>query len=80
LVSAAAKECYPSWKEQLKTGGRIVAPISNSIWLFVKKSEKPSTRAKLGAGLVPHRKEVSGAGEFEEFEYPGFVFVPLIEK
>jgi protein-L-isoaspartate(D-aspartate) O-methyltransferase len=58
LVSATAKECYQSWKEQLKVGGRIVTPISNSIWLFVKKSEK----------------------EFEEFEYPGFVFVPLIEK
>ncbi len=25
-------------------------------------SKKPSTRAKLGAGLVPHRNEVSGAG------------------
>ena len=24
--------------------------------------KKPSTRAKLGAGLVPHRNEVSGAG------------------
>jgi protein-L-isoaspartate(D-aspartate) O-methyltransferase len=58
LVSAAAKKCCESWKEQLKVGGRIVTPISNSIWLFIKKSEK----------------------EFEEFEYPGFVFVPLIEK
>jgi len=25
---------------------------------------KPSTRAKLGAGLVPHRNKVSGAGDF----------------
>jgi len=39
-------------------GGRIVAPIGNSIWLFIKKS----------------------ASEFEKFEYPGFVFVPLISK
>ena len=30
-------------------------------WLELK-AEKPSTRAKLGAGLVPHRNEVSGAG------------------
>jgi protein-L-isoaspartate(D-aspartate) O-methyltransferase len=58
LVSATAKECYLTWKEQIKVGGKIVTPIGNSIWLFVKKSEK----------------------NFEEFEYPGFVFVPLIEK
>jgi len=28
----------------------------------VRDFKKPSTRAKLGAGLVPHRNEVSGAG------------------
>jgi len=32
---------------------------------------KPSTRAKLGAGLVPHRNEVSGAGNF---------LIPLAQK
>jgi len=58
LVSAAAEKCFPAWKEQLKVGGRIVTPISSSIWLFIKKSEK----------------------EFEEIEYPGFAFVPLITK
>ena len=58
LVSASAKKCYDAWREQLKVGGRIVTPIGNSIWLFIKKSKE----------------------EFEEFEYPGFVFVPLIEK
>jgi len=58
LVSAQAKKCFQDWKEQLKIGGRIVVPIGNSIWLFIKKSEK----------------------EFEEREFPGFVFVPLIEK
>jgi len=30
--------------------------------LSLLKQGKPSTRAKLGAGLVPHRNEVSGAG------------------
>jgi len=30
--------------------------------LFFPEWEKPSTRAKLGAGPVPHRNEVSGAG------------------
>ncbi len=56
LVSASARECYPAWREQLKIGGRIVVPIYNSIWLFVKKNKE----------------------EFEEREYPGFSFVPLI--
>ncbi len=53
----AARELPKSWKKQLKVGGRIVAPIASSIWLFVKKGEE----------------------EFTEREYPGFVFVPLIE-
>jgi len=39
LVSAAAERCFPSWKEQLKIGGRIVTPIGSSIWIFIKKSE-----------------------------------------
>jgi protein-L-isoaspartate(D-aspartate) O-methyltransferase len=58
LASASAKELPRAWKEQLKIGGRIVTPIGNSIWLFIKKSEDG----------------------FEQIEYPGFVFVPLIEK
>jgi protein-L-isoaspartate(D-aspartate) O-methyltransferase len=39
LAGASAKELPQAWKEQLKIGGRIVAPIEWSIWLFVKKSE-----------------------------------------
>lgn len=39
LASASANELSQSWKKQLKIGGRIVCPIGNSIWLFVKKSE-----------------------------------------
>jgi len=58
LASAEAKELPKEWKEQLKIGGRIVTPIGNSIWLFVKKNNN----------------------EFEEIEYPGFAFVPLITK
>ena len=69
LCSAAVhKEIPPAWKEQLKIGGRIVTPISSSIWLLIKKSP-PSVKATEG-------KE----SEFEEIEYPGFAFVPLIEK
>jgi len=40
LVSASAEEVSQAWKEQLKIGGRIVAPIKNSIWTLIKKSEK----------------------------------------
>lgn len=41
IISAASGDSLPSaWKEQLKIGGRIVAPIKNSIHLFIKKSEK----------------------------------------
>lgn len=59
LASASAQEKIPyAWKQQVKIGGRIVTPVSSSIWLFIKKSEK----------------------EFKEQEYPGFAFVPLIEK
>lgn len=58
LASAKSKELPESWKEQLKTGGRIVCPIDSSIWLFVKKSEN----------------------EFEEKEFPGFAFVPLVSE
>ncbi len=58
LASAAPQKMMPAWQEQLKIGGRLVVPIGNSIWLFIKKT----------------------ATEFEKREYPGFVFVPLVEK
>lgn len=34
-----AREVPRAWKEQLKIGGRIVAPIGSSIWLLIKESE-----------------------------------------
>ncbi|PIQ74764.1 MAG: protein-L-isoaspartate O-methyltransferase [Candidatus Portnoybacteria bacterium CG11_big_fil_rev_8_21_14_0_20_44_10] len=39
LAGASAKELPGAWKEQLKIGGRIVAPIEWSVWFFIKKSE-----------------------------------------
>lgn len=40
LSSAAAqKDIPPWWREQLAVGGRIVAPIDNSILFFTKKSK-----------------------------------------
>ena len=57
IVAASAMTLPKEWKEQLKIGGRLVAPVKESIWLVIRKSER----------------------EFEENEFPGFVFVPLIE-
>lgn len=51
------KDIPLAWKEQLKIGGRIVTPIKNSIFLFIKKENG-----------------------FEKQEFPGFIFVPLIQK
>lgn len=39
LASASAWKIPLAWKEQLKVGGRIVAPVANSIWLFIKRSQ-----------------------------------------
>lgn len=38
LVSAAAKKISQAWKEQLKVGGRLVAPVRNSIIVVDKLS------------------------------------------
>jgi len=59
LAGAAAFGEIPEvWKEQLKIGGRIVAPVGGSIKLYIKKSE----------------------GKWEEKEFPGFSFVPLVKN
>ena len=64
IISAAAgKEIPSAWKEQLKIGGRIVAPVKDVIHLLAKKG--------------PLAGE-AGETEFEESVYPGFAFVPLI--
>jgi len=63
LCSASALELSPAWKEQLKIGGRIVTPMGSSIWLFIKN---PPAGGKKDSFV------------FEEIEYPGFAFVPLI--
>lgn len=64
IIAAASAEKIPeAWKKQLKVHGRIVAPVKNSIWLLIKKSDLPAGRQ---------------GEEFEEQEFPGFIFVPLI--
>lgn len=56
VAASLAGKVPEAWREQLKPGGRIVVPIKNSIWLFVK----------------------IGDNKFEEYEYPGFAFVPFV--
>ncbi|MBI3588868.1 MAG: protein-L-isoaspartate(D-aspartate) O-methyltransferase [Candidatus Liptonbacteria bacterium] len=57
IIAAASAETIPeSWKNQLKVGGRLVAPVKNSIVVLDKISET----------------------QFEEKEYFGFSFVPLV--
>jgi protein-L-isoaspartate(D-aspartate) O-methyltransferase len=56
IVSASAGKIPWPLKEQLKINGRMIIPVSNSIWLVDRKSED----------------------KFEECEFSGFAFVPLI--
>ena len=58
LVSASAKEISNELKKQLKINGKLVIPVSTSIWMIERISKK----------------------EYGEKEYPGFVFVPLINQ
>jgi len=73
LASASAEILPQSWKEQLKIGGRIVTPIGSSIWLFIKKKKE-------GDESSAHLHSAINGFVFEEIEYPGFVFVPLITR
>jgi len=38
IAAASGKEVPEEWLKELKIGGRLVTPIKNSIWLYVKKS------------------------------------------
>ncbi len=55
-AAASANEIPTAWREQLKIGGRIVAPVGESIVVLNK----------------------IGKDEFEQKDYIGFNFVPLV--
>ncbi len=40
IAAASGKEVSPAWLKELKIGGRLVMPVKESIWLYIKKSEK----------------------------------------
>lgn len=58
VIAAAAttKEIPDLWRKAVGVGGKIIAPIAGSLWLFTKLGEN----------------------QWEEKEFPGFAFVPLI--
>ncbi len=72
LASASALKIPLAWKKQLKIEGRIVTPIKNSIWVFVKNSKDRGDEPSV------HLHSTSRDFVFEEIEHPGFAFVPLI--
>lgn len=55
LAGAAAAEGIPYvWQEQLKIKGKIVAPVGNSIWRYVKTGENELQREEFpGFSFVP---------------------------
>jgi len=54
LVSASGDKIFESWKKQLKIGGRIVAPVGNSVQVVIKKSESDyETQTFPGFVFVP---------------------------
>lgn len=38
IAGASAQEIPEEWLKELKIGGRLVMPVRNSIWLYIKKS------------------------------------------
>lgn len=47
-----------AWEEQLKIGGRMVIPIGNSIWLFIKQKDGTFHEREFpGFAFVPFIKE-----------------------
>lgn len=55
IIAAAAGEEIPrTWLKELKVGGRLVAPVKESIWLYVKKSNKKFAKQEFpGFVFVP---------------------------
>ena len=54
LASASGEELPKAWKEELKIGGRIVAPIKSSIWVFIKQLDNNFEKIEYtGFSFVP---------------------------
>lgn len=54
IAAASAREIPQAWKEQLKIGGRLVAPVGESIVLLVKESQDKFVKKQyFGFSFVP---------------------------
>lgn len=54
IAGASGEDIPPAWKKQLKVGGRIVAPVGTSVFLYLKKSSKKFERKEYhGFFFVP---------------------------
>ena len=54
IAGASAQEVPEVWLKELKIGGRLVAPVKESIWLYIKKSEKEFEKSEFpGFVFVP---------------------------
>ena len=54
IAAASAQEVPEEWLTELKIGGRLVMPIKESIWLYIKKSAKEFEKQKFpGFVFVP---------------------------
>src|SRR3989338_2387971 len=59
IAAASARELPPVWKEQLKVGGKIVAPVEHSVIVVNKVSDnKFDTKEYFGFSFVPLVKDV----------------------
>jgi protein-L-isoaspartate(D-aspartate) O-methyltransferase len=73
IIAAAATTKFPqAWLEQLKVGGKMVFPFN------------PFPKHSRGDVLPEHNLEVisktgSGSADYNEEDYGGFRFVPLVE-
>lgn len=53
LASASAEELPSPWKKQVKVGGKIVAPIKSSIFVFTKEAQGFTKEKYTGFSFVP---------------------------
>lgn len=54
IAAAAASALSPAWKKQIAIGGKIVAPLGQSIYLFERVDERKfTTKQYLGFSFVP---------------------------
>lgn len=58
IAAASAEEIPPAWLEQLKIGGKIIAPVKNSIVVVEKRSKDTYDKKEyFGFSFVPLIKE-----------------------